>query len=106
MSDVASRLHVARAAKGMTAEDVADAAGLPKNRVAAIESGQDLSTYELDAIAHALGRNVDDLLSPPEPIRRVLLRAGNASKEATSRSVDLLADFVRNYEFVRSLVAE
>lgn len=99
---IGGRIRAAREAAHLPLDAVAESAGLAPERLAGIESGDPLVTMELDAIASVLGSGVHRLLHESD-VRDVLGRAGEASPEQVDAAVGLLTQFVRDYEFLRTL---
>lgn len=68
---VGKRLRVWRALHDKTQEDLADAAGVTRNFVSAIERGaQGLDAVRLRKVAAAMDTPLGDLLAEPTPDRR------------------------------------
>ncbi len=62
------RLKAARAAKGMTQQDLADAVGVTRQTIVAIEKGDYNPTVRLCVdICKTLGKTLDDLFWETEP---------------------------------------
>ena len=97
------RINQARTDAGLAVGDLAVRAGISADQLVSVESGAEVSTHELNAIAMATGRDLDFFLFPDDEVQRVLLRAPNARSEQTQMAIRLLARFVRDYEFLRSL---
>lgn len=64
-STLASRIRSARESANLTQADVADELGIPRSAVVQIEAGnRNVSSLELERIAHLVGRNIQDFLQP------------------------------------------
>lgn len=65
------RLKAARAAMDMTQQDLADAVGVTRQTIVAIEKGDYNPTVRLCvSICKTLGKTLDDLFWEPEPTER------------------------------------
>jgi transcriptional regulator with XRE-family HTH domain len=98
------RLRAAREAADLSLDALSQHAGVPSDQLDEIERRGTLDTSTLDAIALALGRDVHSLLFDGD-VHEVLMRAGDADQPAIDEAVGILARFVRDYEFLRSLDA-
>jgi transcriptional regulator with XRE-family HTH domain len=99
---IGGRLRAARVAAHLSLEAVADAAGLTSERLATIEEGAPVTTAELDRLASLVGSGVHGLLHGSD-VGDVLGRVGDAGAADVDAAVALLAQFVRDYEFLCSL---
>jgi Zn-dependent peptidase ImmA (M78 family)/transcriptional regulator with XRE-family HTH domain len=100
---IATRLREARRATGYTQQQVADAAGLARTTVVAIEKGErDPRPDELVRIAEFLGRSVNEILrpTPPPPDLAASFRLGGtrtSEQEALQSSVLSLSQLLDDY---------
>lgn len=86
--EIGARVASARAAAGLTQQDVADRLAIHRSAVARIEHGQrQLDALELAQLAEALGRSVAWFVAPPPP-----LVASHRKTASDHRSVAALED--------------
>ena len=97
------RVAESRLAAGMSVPHLAHAAGMTPDEIERVEDGGDVGTVELNAIAAATGKNLDFFLFRDGDVNNVLLREGVATPNETAAAVEVLARFVRDYEFLRQL---
>ena len=101
-STIGDRVRAERERAQLSVDEVAEAAGLSPDRLAAIEAGDSLTTIELDSIARALGIGVHGLLNGSN-VQEIFGRIGQAPAAEVDAAVGLLTQFVRDYEFLCSL---
>lgn len=97
------RISLARTHAGFSTRDLALLTGIAREHVEAVEAGAEITTTELEAIAQATRKSMDFFLFPEDEVQAVLLRQGQALPHDTIAAIGLLAKFVRDYEFLRSL---
>lgn len=103
MPTLGQRVAESRLAAGMSVRQLAHAAGMTHDEIERVEDGGEIGTVELNAIAAATGKNLDFFLFRDGDVNNVLLREGVATPSETAAAVEVLARFVRDYEFLRQL---
>src|SRR5438876_1784698 len=99
------RIAEARKARGKTQEEVADFLGCSRPTYIAIEKGErQAKSDEIIKLATFLGRKVNDLVRPTEPIvdlqphlRAVAERMKGADEEALNSAIDELQRLAEDY---------
>jgi transcriptional regulator with XRE-family HTH domain len=97
------RVAESRLGAGMSVGQLARATGVDPYEIQRVEDGGEVGTVELTSIAAATGKNLDFFLFLDDDVSNVLLRKGVATPDETAAAVEVLARFVRDYEFLRQL---
>lgn len=98
------RIARARRELHLSQERLAASIGLDRSALSRAESGaRAVDSLELTRISEATGRPVTWFLADEEQPLDVLLRAQGAESTDVRGELDWLADFVRDYRFLRSL---
>lgn len=97
--ELAERIRQERAYVGLSQADVADALGIPRAAVSALENGKRrVSGLELGRLAELFGSSVDRLLGrdlPADETTTALFRATKALTESDKEQVLRFAEFLR-----------
>lgn len=98
-TDLADRIRQERNYVGLSQADVAEALGIPRAAVSALETGKRRVTgLELGRLAELFGTSVDRLLGrdvPTDETTTALFRATNSLTEADKEQVLRFAEFLR-----------
>lgn len=101
------RIARARRDLHLSQEQLAASIGLDRSALSRVEGGtRAVDSLELARISEATGQLVAWFLADEEQPLDVLLRAQVVESAEVRRELDWLADFVRDYRFLRSLPEE
>lgn len=105
-SYVIPRLKMLRYVKGLTQQELAEAAGVSRDTYIRIESGQsDAKASTMERIAEALGVDSKDLLTPFEMPVHVRFRSGRRVNVRDMVLFDVMR-WMRDYSFLEELLAD
>lgn len=101
------RIARARHDLHLSQEHLAASIGVDRSALSRVESGtRAVDSLELIRISEATGRPVTWFLADEEQPLDVLLRAQGAESAHVRGELEWLADFVRDYRFLRSLLED
>jgi transcriptional regulator with XRE-family HTH domain len=98
---IAARIKRERVMWGMTQEDLAEATGIDRDKIAKIETGQrQVAVEELPLLARAFELDASDLVAEPQPLVYHRLDLG---RPETKRAINWFERCIDNSLFVRQI---